>query len=31
MVPLMVILLSVIAEKKWMATGSGNQGTGPVT
>lgn len=30
MVLLMAILLSVIAEKKWTATGSGNQGTGPV-
>lgn len=30
MVLLMAILLSVTAEKKWMATGSGNQGTGPV-
>lgn len=30
MVLLMAILPSVIAGKKWMATGSGNQGTGPV-
>lgn len=30
MVLLMVILLSVIAEKKWMATGSGSRGTGLV-
>lgn len=30
MVLLMAILPFVIAEKKWMDTGSGNQGTGPV-
>lgn len=30
MVPLTVTLLSVIAGERWMATGSGSQGTGPV-
>ena len=28
---LTAILLSVIAARKWTATGSGSQGTGPVT